>query len=63
MGGQADKLSCGMRAFVLSVEVQMNMMRSGVQARFREKVGCGGMGVGREQDWQKLNLAVLLKGR
>lgn len=40
-GGQADKLRCGMPAFVLSVNVQMKVMRNGIQAHFREEVGWG----------------------
>lgn len=42
--GQADKLRCGMPAFVLSVNVQMKVMRNGIQAHFREEVEWGGVG-------------------
>ena len=34
-GGQADKLRCGMPAFVLSVSVQMHVMKNGIQAHLR----------------------------
>lgn len=38
-GGQAHKLRCGMPAFVLSVNVQMKVMKNGIRAHF---VGGGG---------------------
>lgn len=66
-GGQADKLRCGMPAFVLSVNVQMKVMRNGIQAHFREEVGWGGVrcdGRGAlERQAEALNLVVLLKGQ
>lgn len=43
-GREADKLRCGVPAFVLSVNVQMKVMRNGIQAHFREEVGWGGVG-------------------
>lgn len=45
-GREADKLRCGVPAFVLSVNVQMKVMRNGIQAHFREEVGWGGLGRG-----------------
>lgn len=66
-GGEADKLRCRMPVFVLSVNVQMKVMRNGIQAHFGEEVGWGGVW----RDWggdtretaEVLNLVVLLKGQ
>lgn len=56
-----------MPAFVLSVNVQMKVMRNGIQAYFREEVGWGGVwhdGRGAlERQAEALNLVVLLKGQ
>lgn len=49
--------------FVLSVKVQMKVIKNGIQPHFREKVGWGVMCWGYEEDRQKLNLVVLLKGQ
>lgn len=49
--------------FVFSVNVQMKVIKNGIQAHFREKVGWGVMRWGYEEDRQNLNLVVLLKGQ
>lgn len=49
--------------FVLSVNVQMKVIKNGIQAHFREKVRWGVMRWGYEEDRQKLNPVVLLKGQ
>lgn len=63
-GGQ-DKLRCETPPFVLSVNIQMKVMKNDIQADITEEVEWGGvewdvMG-GVHEDRQTLNLVVLLK--
>lgn len=62
-GEQAVKLRCRMPAFVFPVSVQVHVMKNGIQAHLWEEVGWGVMRGGQEEDKQKLDLVVFLKGQ